>query len=417
VTRILLRSPQSPFTVLDPLESTRKIGGNLGNLLYINAVHRALSTSGVTIKTGGYRAHLLDDPAEWAAGINGKYDRFVIPMSNMFRIGFTSGLEAMARIVEQLDMPVTVVGVGAQAPIDAVDPETGYVRSAKTGGGAGAGKAATARHDEVVHRFATAVLERSESIGVRGAITKGYLTSLGIADDRVDVIGCPSMYTWGPDLKISKRPWPITRRSELGMSVDHRVPGIGAVVNANVAAYPKLTCVVQDSEAARTIVTGVDQRDMSNPRFDLDTPIHTGHPLYQAGRMLWFPSPWAWIESFKSKRFAFGSRLHGNIAALLAGTPVHLLAHDTRTLELAEYHGIPYSMIGSYDEPPLAADLYKASDFSEFNALHPQRFATYLAFLKRNGFETVFDPGQDAKKFDAKIVGPRNSGAVASKPS
>ncbi|WP_284293769.1 polysaccharide pyruvyl transferase family protein [Luteimicrobium album] len=130
---------------------------------------------------------------------------------------------------------------------------------------------------------------------------------------------------------------------------------------------------------------------------------------------MYYPSPWAWIDSMKKQRFAFGSRLHGNIAALLAGTPAHLLAHDTRTLELAEYHGIPHSLIDSFDEPPTAAELYERSDYSDFNRLQPERFATYLEFLHRNGFETVFDERDSARAFDRSIRASRRTKPVVSR--
>lgn len=128
--------------------------------------------------------------------------------------------------------------------------------------------------------------------------------------------------------------------------------------------------------------------------------------------MVYYPNPWGWIESMKRQRFAFGSRLHGNIAALLAGTPAHLLAHDTRTLELAEYHCIPHTRLSEQDDPPSAAELYGKSSYQRFNQMQPVRFQTYLQFLHRNGFTTVFDEGQSAAEFDARIRQGQRTGPV-----
>ncbi|WP_284293767.1 polysaccharide pyruvyl transferase family protein [Luteimicrobium album] len=225
--KILIRSPQAPSERLDPITSTRRIGSNLGNLLYINGVYRSLSTESADITAGAFRAHSLEDPAEWLAKVNKRFDRFVVPMSNAFRVSFSEGLEGLTRIVEGLDMPVTVIGVGAQAPVDAVDPETGRVRMGRTGSSSSANDAKLERHDDVVRRFVKAVLERSESIGVRGPITQSYLVSLGFDADRVDVIGCPSLFTWGPGLRISKGRRPLSRRSRVSMNVDYRVAGMG----------------------------------------------------------------------------------------------------------------------------------------------------------------------------------------------
>ena len=53
-------------------------------------------------------------------------------------------------------------------------------------------------------QFCNAVLEKSRSIGVRGEITQEYLVRLGIKRRKIDVIGCPSMYTFGDFLPLKK---------------------------------------------------------------------------------------------------------------------------------------------------------------------------------------------------------------------
>lgn len=58
--------------------------------------------------------------------------------------------------------------------------------------------------DEDVLQFCNAVLEKSRSIGVRGEITQEYLVRLGIKRRKIDVIGCPSMYTFGDFLPLKK---------------------------------------------------------------------------------------------------------------------------------------------------------------------------------------------------------------------
>lgn len=406
--RILVRSAQDPFAVLNPEKSARSMGGNAGNLLYAHSVHRALSVKGNEVKAGGFMAHTLEDPSEWIAKVNKQYDRYVIPMSNAFRFGFSQQLVKMTQIVRGLDMPVTVVGVGAQASVPEHDDE-GFVMG-KTGSDWVPDPADVKAHDVAVADFVSAVLEKSESFGVRGPYTKRYLESLGLDPQRIEVIGCPSLFTWGPDLKIKRRTRRITRRSNLSMNIDYRVEGIGPIIELNTAKYPRLTSPSQDARSARMIIRGEDQYTMTNR--DPRTPIHTGHPLFKEKRLLFYPNPWGWIESFKSVDFAFGNRLHGNIAAILGGAPAHLLAHDSRTTELAEYHAIPHSLIRDHATPPTAAELHKVTDYSEFNKLHPVRFKTYLDFLHRNGLTTVFDKKQSAAEFDKRIRAGQQTGPV-----
>ncbi|PFG37616.1 polysaccharide pyruvyl transferase [Flavimobilis soli] len=409
MARILVRSAQDPRKIYPPVQASRRMGGNSGNLLYANAVFRALSTSGTRVVPGGFDAHTLEDPTEWVERINRRFDRYVMPMSNAFRFPFSEGLARMTRIVQQLDMPVTVVGVGAQTTADAAENES--FRMGRTGSDKLPSAAALAKHDRTVRAFADAVLDKSESIGVRGELTKRYLVSLGVDASRVDVIGCPSIFTWGPGLRVRTDMPGLTSRSRISMNVDYRVGGIGPIVERNAAAYKRLTSPSQDARSARMIINGSEGR--STDHWDPATPIHTGHVLYRTKRLFFYPNPWGWIEDLARYDFVFGNRLHGNIAGIIGGTPAHLLAHDSRTRELAEYHGIPYTLMSDLSEPPLAEELYGRTDYTRFNELMPERFATYLDFLHRNGLETVFDEGQDnGAAFDETIEKGRKVRAV-----
>lgn len=409
MSRILVRSAQRPDVVLPPGQSSRAMGGNAGNLLYANSTLRALSVDGAEVVAGAFRMHKHHDLAAWARRTSRRYDRFVIPMSNAFRSGFTDDLEKMAIAIEMLDIPVNVVGVGAQTTVDAVEGD-GPIVMGRTGSGKLPSAQAAARHDAVVHRFVDAVLARSESIGVRGEVTKRYLTGIGVDESRVDVIGCPSLFTWGPDLRIPNPPDPLRDDARISLNLDHRVAGVADLVELNAERYRNLTVAVQDTRSARAVIAGAREFDMS--RFDARLPIHPDHELYRSRRMLFYPNAWGWIESLGTEDFVLGTRLHGNIAGILGGTPAHLLVHDSRTSELADYHGIPSTRLQDLDHVPTAGELAARTDYTRFNELQPERFATYLDFLHRNGIETVFDEGRDATAFDRSIAAGRATGPV-----
>ena len=409
MARILLRSAQDPAAVLPAAESLRRMGGNAGNLLYAHAVHRALSVTGTEVVAGAFGMKELEDPRAWAADVSARYDRFVIPMSNAFRASFTDDLERLAAAVELLDIPVTVVGVGAQTTLEAIDGD-GPLVMGRTGSARLPGARGASRHDAVVRRFVDAVLERSVSIGVRGDLTRRYLGGLGVAPQQVDVIGCPSLFTWGPDLRVRQPQLPLPPDARISLNIDHRVAGVADLVERNAARYPGLTVAVQDFRSMCAVVHGVDEFDMT--RHDVRLPIHTGHPLYRERRMLFHSNPWGWIDALGRQDLVVGTRLHGNVAGILGGTPAHLLVHDSRTLELAEYHAIPSTRIDALDGVPDVAELAARTDYERFHALQPERFATYLDFLRRNGLETVFDEGRDATAFDAAIARGRRVGPV-----
>jgi hypothetical protein len=400
MTRILIRAAQDPTVVLQPMASAERMGANAGNLLYANGVVRALAARSNRIDTGAFDAHLVDRD-EWIRKINKRYDHYVVPLANVFRYKNGDSLEAMTQLVRGLDIPVTVVGVGAQAPITASREDAASIRMGKTGGRKLPSVAESQRHDDRVRAFVEAVLAKSATFGVRGPVTKAYLVALGLPDERIDVIGCPSVFTWGPDFRVHASDQPLTADSAISMNVDYRVRGIGEVVERNAELYPRLVSPVQDLKSARMIITGEDQFDMA--KRDPQTPIHTGHRLYREGRLQFFPSPWGWISSLGRTQFAFGNRLHGNIAAILGGTPAHLLAHDSRTLELAEYHAIPHTNFHKQQSPPTAAELWERTDYTAFNEAYPERFATYLGFLHRNGLRTAYDGRNRLRKFDRAI--------------
>ncbi|HEY6607607.1 MAG TPA: polysaccharide pyruvyl transferase family protein, partial [Candidatus Limnocylindria bacterium] len=141
-------------------------------------------------------------------------------------------------------------------------------------------------------------------------------------------------------------------------------------------------------------------------------PNHLSHPLLQHGRVRLFVEPWPWIKHLGDYDFAFGSRIHGNIVAILAGTPSYLLAHDCRTLELARYHQIPHRPLTEIDADTDPADLYAEADYGPLIAGHADRFARFTAFMAQHGLRHVFAEGEDPSAFDRRVAMTRYPDAV-----
>ncbi|MFD2840067.1 polysaccharide pyruvyl transferase family protein [Populibacterium corticicola] len=388
--------------------STRRMGGNAGNLLYGNGVARTLASSANDLRFGAYTVYREPDLVAEAARINENYDHFVIPMANSFRASYGKQLTQFTELIKMLDIPVTLVGVGAQATADSMDNED--FRMSRTGRLWTPDQSKADKHNATVRAFCEAILERSSEIGVRGAFTKAYLESVGIPAESVRVIGCPSVYTWGPGLQIQNRTRKLNRFSRVSMNIDYRVANIDRVIAANMEAYPRLTSPSQDAASARMILTGKDQYDLE--KVNLGTPVHTGHPMYAKRSVLYYSNPWGWIESFKNIDFTFGARLHGNIASILGGTPAHLLAHDSRTTELADFHGIPYTRYDKDAAPVLAGDLVEKTDYTQFNTLMQDGFDNFIEFLHANNLTTIYDTDRgEAPAFDAGIAAGKKIGA------
>jgi hypothetical protein len=91
------------------------------------------------------------------------------------------------------------------------------------------------------------------------------------------------------------------------------------------------------------------------------------------------------------------------VAAILAGTPAHLIAHDSRTLELARYHQIPHASIRSLSVEQNPAEFYDSNAYDEMISGHAARFAVFARFLKANGLHNVFRHGDGGAAFDARM--------------
>ena len=115
--RILLRSGKSPFRVVSHEEFIHQdlMGTNSGNLLFSDAVHKLLPTERTEVMSNGIKT---DCSAQRAQQINEEYDVFAVPLANAFRPEFQASLDRLTTLIEQLTIPVVVLGVGAQTAAD-----------------------------------------------------------------------------------------------------------------------------------------------------------------------------------------------------------------------------------------------------------------------------------------------------------
>jgi len=376
--QILLRAHKNPFKVAGPYRtlSGDLMGGNAGNLLFSQAAYRLLSTSDARIDT-----HKLIglDPGH----INESYDQVVVPLANAFRPSFTNELRAMTDLFSRLTIPVVVIGVGAQGPVS--------------------GKIAPSALDEVVKDFTASVLDHSASMGVRGEVTAAYLKRLGFGPSMVDVTGCCSMFMDGPHLEVVPKTQELTRDSRVSFNVSPYVSQMAQVALDHAERYPNLVYTAQDRFTLALMLTGTYDARAPHPA---GSPTSMEHPLFKQNRVRFCLDPAMWIAHLEHFDFSFGTRIHGNIAALLSRVPAVVLAHDSRTLELAEYHAIPYRVL-SKSEGVDAAQLYTGADWAPMLAGHAERWDRMTAFLVQNGLRHVYMDGESPEPFDRRLAATR----------
>ncbi len=373
-----MRGHKSPFRAASARETLRQnlIGNNVGNLIFAESSFRLLNTSRSTVDL----RRLTDLSAD---AINESYDAVVIPLANAFRASFVTELRRMTSVIQRLTVPVVVLGVGAQANLGADQRPGGDI-------------------DVDVRAFVAAVLDRSASIGVRGEVTASYLAGLGFGPDVVDVIGCPSMFMRGPHLAIKKRPEGITRTSRISLNVSPYLNRIGPLSLQFAAEYPNLIYTAQDH---LTLGLMLDGRYKAKSEPPAGVPVTLDHPLIRENRVRFCLDPKVWMDHLAGVDFSVGTRIHGNIVALLAGTPALVLAHDSRTLELARYHAIPHRLLR--ERTVAGADLvrwYAKADWAPTVSGHAARWEHFQAFLANNGLHHVYAEGEDPAAFDRELA-------------
>lgn len=374
--QILLRARKGPFDVATAEDTLVRdlIAGNAGNLIFAFASHRILETASTSVQHDHFRVVPGD-----ADAINERHAAYVIPLANAFRPSFESTLIRLTALIRRLRIPVVVLGVGAQAT---VDYDTSRLRPIEAS----------------VRGFVHAVLDHGPSIGVRGELTHDYLRGLGYRD--VEVIGCPSVFMHGPDLRVDKRVPALDHQARIVLTVSPYRTATGPLTAHHVERYPNLTYVAQDLDTLEVLLWGT----APDIAADDARPTHPDHRLFREDRVRFFLDPPPWLDYLRGVDFAFGTRIHGAIAALLAGTPAVVLAHDSRTLELARYFEIPHRLLRDVGPDIDAAELYADADFGPFHAGHPARLRVFLDYLERHGLSHVFREPAPDPSFDARVA-------------
>lgn len=375
---IIMRAAMSPLDDTDAYQvlMNNTIGNNIGNMLFPFSMYRALTMDDTFIQN--YNAM---DPKD-ADEINEKYDCFVIPLANAFRASFMKTLRNMTALIQKLTIPCVVVSAGLQTELEP-DLKRGFP------------------FDQDVKDFVSAVLDKSASMSVRGEITAAYLKKLGFDERYVKVNGCPSMYMNGRTLPFKGAVRELTQDSMICMNSKSDIPKAAFdFFDRCKQELPNYYYIAQDLIELRLLYAGVPfdkkvpDQFMSKPSDD----------MYLADRVRTFINVPSWLQFMKQADFTFGTRIHGCVAAIQAGTPVFLFTNDSRTRELSEFFGIPHMSAKDITEDTNILDIYEKTDFTSVLKGHEQRFDNFMSFLKENGLEPVYQTGEEKQlPFDRQM--------------
>ncbi len=236
-------------------------------------------------------------------------------------------------------------------------------------------------------RFLDLVADRSVAIGVRGHYTAELLHGMGIRN--VEVIGCPSAFWHGSaDFALRKPVLPHAPRLAINATpLGHFRDRVSALLGHGMRHAARY--VIQSEQWLMPLLeaAGATTPEVENGLSYYAHPACSPLALraWLAGHLAIFFDIAEWIEAMRDYDFVYGSRFHGNMAAVQAGVPALNLTFDTRTRELCEYLNLPFMQLQDFSGEMTPAELYERADYSLFNATYAQKLGRYAGFLERNG--------------------------------
>ncbi len=369
--RFYFRAGVLPYTNVQPESAlyNNYLGSNSGNLLYQYSVMKTLMTSSDDVlecnkyRVGNYSPEY----------VNENFDYFIIPLADAFRESFVFEMDLYTDFVKQLKIPCIVTGIGLRNPYEPNFKEGNSVV------------------DSSAKEFINAVLDKSALIGLRGEITADYLEYLGYKEGKhFSVIGCPSMYSNGANLDV--KPYDFSLDSKICLAQSWSTPKSNKRIIDLSKKCKNSIFVPQHVDELKMMYIGFPH--CSETEFLVNDICSD---LYREGRMRFFLNATTWYKYMEEVDFTIGSRLHGNIASIIGGTPNLLITSDSRTRELASYHKLNSCTEEEFNRFEIA-DLIKNSDYSEMKNGHLNNFRKYLEFLNANGLKTIYDQDLSVEK-------------------
>lgn len=321
---------------------------NVGNKVWIQGIISCLSSDENQLS-------FLSGDQSWEE-INASYDCIVYSAANMLAPYYKKLIEEVAALFRHSKIPVYVIAVGAQAPSFDNLPELA---------------------DSIKHETAAlmeSIYATGGEIACRGFFTKELLDT--IMPNTAVVTGCPSLYQNGPNLTIKPS----------GGKVHPVINGFLVRDQELFTEYPDCVGIDQDGWIPETY-DYVHYKSKNSIVYLAD--LYRKHGSFFAEQFLkerikvFYDAPdWRRFLIGKGFNFCIGSRIHGNIMALLSGIPAVVIAVDSRTREMADFYGIPCLLNRSIGA---LQDLYDNLDYSAFNRTYRKRYDAFEVFLKQRG--------------------------------
>ena len=343
-------------TGLDALEAS---GNNFGNMLFTSAAYEQV--------IGAEHIGFDFNPQK----IKEQYEALFLPAANW--INTVEDWGGLASRIEDTGLPCTAVGLGAQ--LNSLEDKSSVKEGTK--------------------RFLKVISNQSASIGVRGEFTANVLNALGVYN--VEVLGCPSIFMFGKVQKL--RDLSGLDRLSIGVGPTRYVmDGINSYNALNKQrqlyqyAIREADSIYYQSEQYE--ISKLARLSVSDEEDKLATKYYGLHSATELstsllGKGKYHTSVNSWLTDVSKNDVYIGTRIHGAIAATLAGTLPILITHDNRTSELAETMAVPSISISDFNVAMLfdIPALIEQLDFEKFNRRSELNIKKLKKFYNVNGIE------------------------------
>jgi hypothetical protein len=303
----------------------KDLGQNTGNLLFSESLYGVLKNA----KRLTY--HLKDDDLD-------DCDVVVIAAANWINPFDDFGFIADA--IEKSNLPVIICGIGSQLKISDQLPQL----------------------QPGTEKLLWMASRSSESISVRGEGSCEVLKGYGITN--VDATGCPSLLMLGeegPQLKnleiLNSSDIVLHSTRHLCMAAEDSINTFLYKAAINIDSDILFQSELQDMLMLKDESFDNNMQHASVNDYDLKHSFvkfygkefpevekyvkNHGHVFFNLSD---------WLHYMTTKKFSLGTRVHGSIASIIAGTKSILIAHDNRTEELALKMGLPYMLASDVDQ-------------------------------------------------------------------
>lgn len=332
-------------------------GNNTGNLMFSVGIREQLSYE----KEIWVKGDTIEDVEKPAA---------IIPSANFIIKGGDEFIQACTEFLQNTDCPVTMAGLGAQGTAELNTPA----------------KLVEALSPVKIAYFKM-LSERAVSIGVRGEFTAECLAEMGVHNVRI--IGCPSFYKH-LDGVYPKLPSPTLDKTQItvttGRPEESRLLEMGIKLNS-IWMMQMMTEMPKSAFENETISPVWVERRFPGLNVSLE---EYSHFLKNNSRMFFRLEDWNSFYQEEGITFAFGSRFHGNMAAIRNGVPALWIVHDSRTTELAKALHVPFIRIEDFVQIENPEELLQYCDYSDLYANYKSLCKNYVEFLEENHISHKF---------------------------